>query len=146
MYFSTIQHWLPFLNEKVSKDRLHVRGLIYDVRLTLLLLSMKLAVEVPSEQNAASRLPLYKTAVGLSWTIEKSELICQELVQSVILISVYESGHDLYPAAFITVGRAVRLGLMMGFHDNSQSSMSPSTWMLQEEQRRTWWTVVVMDR
>ncbi|ENH75822.1 hypothetical protein FOC1_g10001972 [Fusarium oxysporum f. sp. cubense race 1] len=50
---------------------------------------------------------------------------------------------------FAAAGQAVRLATMVGLHsqkDAKQLFVEPETWTLCEEQRRTWWAIVMLDR
>ncbi|PLB47453.1 hypothetical protein P170DRAFT_478302 [Aspergillus steynii IBT 23096] len=148
-YFSSIQAWFPFLSEKRMAARLQNSGPEGDLRLTLLLLSMKLVATTPLDQDEALCSSIYQKAVELSGTLERFGMICLELLQSTILISIYEAGHGIYPPAFTSIGRAARLGLILGFHDRKNAPQffkSPNTWTLREEERRAWWAVVILDR
>jgi hypothetical protein len=81
--------------------------------------------------------------------VENSCLISLQLLQSAILIAIYEIGHGIYPAAYLSVGHAARLGNMMGLHDRKNATQlfkEAETWSQCEEERRTWWTVVMLDR
>jgi hypothetical protein len=67
---------------------------------------------------------------------------------SLILITVYEFSHAIYPAAYLTIGRAARLATLMGWHDRTAQQLfsHPETLTHREEQRRTWWAMFILDR
>ncbi|KAI9041078.1 uncharacterized protein KD926_007348 [Aspergillus affinis] len=90
--------------------------------LTLLLLSMKVASTTPVDKDDAVCSSLYQKTLELSSGMERLGFFRLELLQSAILISVYETGHGIYPAAFTSVGRAARLGQVMGLHDRKNAS------------------------
>lgn len=80
---------------------------------------------------------------------ENGGFINIRLVQTLSLVAVYELGHGIYPAAYLTIGRAVRLATMIGLQSQihaKQLFTGADTWTLCEEQRRTWWTVLMLDR
>ena len=148
-YFSDSQNWLPFLSVKRMAERIRDFSLGSDIRLALLLLCMKLATASPSDQQNAATSLLYQRARDLSFRVESSCLISLELVQSTVLMSIYEMGHGIYPSGFLTIGRAARLGVTMGLHDRKHAPQlfkEPDTWTLREEERRTWWAVIILDR
>ena len=49
--------------------------------------------------------------------LESRGLISTVLLQAVLLISLYEAAHGIYPAAFLSVGHCAQLGHAMGLHD-----------------------------
>ncbi|KAI0380249.1 hypothetical protein F5Y04DRAFT_102078 [Hypomontagnella monticulosa] len=145
-YFTTIHQWLPILSEK------RVRRYIAEWRSApegpsqLLFLSMKLALEVNPFPRGSK---LYMRVLEVLLHVENSYLPCLQLLQSVILISVYELGHAIYPAAYLRIGHASRLCAMMGFHDRKNAAQlfkDTVTWTAREEERRAWWAVFCLDR
>ena len=71
------------------------------------------------------------------------------ILQATILIAVHGIGHCIYPAGYLTVGHCARIGIMFGLHDLKNATQlfkDPDTWTLREEERRTWWAVLLLDR
>ncbi|KAL4782340.1 hypothetical protein BJX76DRAFT_292733 [Aspergillus varians] len=148
-YFFSIQTWMPFISEKRLARRLQERGPEADLGLALRLTCMRLVVSSPTDWEAAVSSPFYHKAKELLSVAENACLTCLDLVQGAILISVYEMGHGLYPSAFLTTSHAARLGMVLGLHDRKnapQLFQPPDTWTLREEERRTWWAVLILDR
>ena len=115
----------------------------------LLLLCMKLCTVTnrPSAWTPAND-SLYLSVRSLSASAETAGLVSLRLVQSLILITVYEFSHAIYPAAYLTIGRAARLATLMGWHDRTAQQLfsHPETLTHREEQRRTWWAMFILDR
>lgn len=70
-----------------------------------------------------------------------------------VLISTYEFRMMFLPRAWVNVGRAARLALMMGLHrqdgigvDIKQTIAPAKDWTEREERRRTFWMVFCSDR
>ncbi|KAL2072433.1 hypothetical protein VTL71DRAFT_11776 [Oculimacula yallundae] len=148
-YLRNTQDWLPMLSQKRILKKVNGFSTDSDIGLSLLILCMKLVSEAPSAIEEAASSPIYSMAKNLFLKIEASCLISLQLLQSVILIAVYEIGHGIYPAAYLRVGHAARLGTMMGLHNRKNATQlfkQAETWSQGEEERRTWWTVVVLDR
>ncbi|KAM0415657.1 hypothetical protein ACHAPT_013407 [Fusarium lateritium] len=143
-YFSTIHQWFPMISEKRLLD---VEFALQDGCHDLLLLCMRLCT-ISSNNSTPSQNPLYSLAKSLSSAAENTGLASLRLIQSLVLLAVYEVSHAIYPAAYLTIGRAARLGLFMGWHDrDAQQLFKPAdTWSLREEQRRTWWSIFILDR
>ncbi|KAI1414144.1 hypothetical protein F5Y13DRAFT_22598 [Hypoxylon sp. FL1857] len=148
-YFSTIHQWLPILSKKRVRYHMAQNGSIPDSAAHLLFLCMKLVSEPPQQEVSARADKTYMRVLETLLKVENSRLPCLQLLQSVILISVYEISHAIYPAAYLRVGHASRLCIMMGFHDRKHATQlfkDPVTWTAREEERRAWWAVFCLDR
>ncbi|KAJ5679427.1 hypothetical protein N7462_007671 [Penicillium macrosclerotiorum] len=73
--------------------------------------------------------------------------------QTWILIGTYEFRMIYFPRAWLSVGKATRLALMMGLHrldgaglDVKQSILPPKDWTEREERRRVFWMAFCTDR
>ncbi|CAM1502637.1 Fc.00g074130.m01.CDS01 [Cosmosporella sp. VM-42] len=126
-YFSTTQGthgWLPMLSRKRLMNELRNNSTEVDSCQALLLLCMKLCSgsdDQPRESTCTSSNSCY----GL------------------------RALHAIYPAAYLTIARAARLGALMGLYDRNNPQQlfeRPETWTLREEQRRTWWAIFILDR
>ncbi|OTA95000.1 hypothetical protein M434DRAFT_236786 [Hypoxylon sp. CO27-5] len=118
-YFSTIHQWLPILSKKRVRRHIAENGSAPDCPSHLLFLCMKLVSELLPSEIPARANKTYMQVLETLLRVENSRLPCLQLLQSVILISIYEIGHAIYPAAYLRVGHASRLCIMMGFHDQS---------------------------
>jgi len=80
--------------------------------------------------------------------VEAQNGLSIQTIQALLLISLYELGHGIYPAVYLSIGHAARLGHAMGIHERGVPQMLPrcTTWTEQEERRRVWWGVVILDR
>ncbi|KAI1765040.1 hypothetical protein GGR53DRAFT_519847 [Hypoxylon sp. FL1150] len=149
-YFSTVHHWMPILSIKK-----HVRRNMAEAEvapnspLQLLFLCMDLVSE-PLSPGVTARANLkYSSVLETLFKVENSCFPCIQFLQSVILLSVYELSHGIYPAAYLRVGHASRLCVMMGFHDRKHAAQlfkDTATWTGREEERRAWWAVLCLDR
>lgn len=148
-YFASVHIWLPIISTKRLHSQLASQDYIFNADFTLLLLTMQLLIEDPSDSSFASR-SLYHAAKQYLQTVETGGLLTLKLLQASVLIATYEIGHGIYPAAFLTVGHCVRLGQALGIHDKRtpapQVIPRPGTWTEQEEIRRVWWAVLLLDR
>ncbi|KAI1105759.1 hypothetical protein F4804DRAFT_110971 [Jackrogersella minutella] len=148
-YFYTIHQWLPILSKKYVRRHLTEYGSAADSPFQLLFLCMKLVAESLPQGASARANQDYTRILETLLRVETSCLPCLQLLQSVILISVYEISHAIYPAAYMRVGYASRLCIMMGFHDRKNASQlfkDTVTWTAREEERRAWWAVFCLDR
>ncbi len=150
-YLATIHSWLPMLSRKRLHGSLATLAVNQNAGETLLVLCMKLCTQ--STQDTSDRklveTDVYNTAKQCCFYAESGGFLSLQLVQSLILLAVYELGHAIYPAAYLTIGRASRLAGVIGLHSRKharQLFVDPDTWTLREEQRRTWWAVFLLDR
>ena len=115
----------------------------------LLVLVMKLICMPMSDTQGAKSSSVYQWVRNFSFRLENSGSLTLELLQSILLISVYEVGHGVLPTAYMTMSRAARLCALMGINDRSRKSQlfePAETWTRREAERRTWWGVFIMDR
>ncbi|SCV30736.1 related to Zn(II)Cys6 transcriptional activator [Fusarium fujikuroi] len=150
-YANTIHHWLPILSIKRLKQTAKsledpTRGVV-DVLVFVALEALVSHGDRPTSLPQSN--PSYLKAKHGSFIAESGGTINIRLIQTIVLVALYEFGHSIYPAAYLTIGQAVRLATMVGLHskkDAKQLFVEPETWTLCEEQRRTWWAIVMLDR
>jgi hypothetical protein len=110
---------------------------------------MKLISEPLHNPGDSALSPLYFATKSFHSRLETCSFISLQLLQCITIIAVYEVAHGIYPAAYLSIGHAARLGMMMGLHDTKNANRffkKADTWTSCEEERRTWWTVVILDR
>lgn len=149
-YFSSIDAWFPFVSRKRLNQGIQASLPTETPGLALLLLCMKLVTDVPQLSNIpAVESTLYRASRDYLNTMEEASPMSLHVFQSLVLIALYEIGHGIFPAAYLTVGRAARLGLLRGVHDRKNSTQlfqTPQTWTYWEEERRIWWAVSILER
>ncbi|KAF4965163.1 hypothetical protein FSARC_7030 [Fusarium sarcochroum] len=146
-YFQSAHTWMPIIS-KIRLDRLTHRS--YDVMradMALLFLCMKLMQEVPGEQQPVPS-ELYVTTKRFLDSLQMKGLLTVRIVQAGLLLSVYELGHAIFPAAFMTIGLCARIGIVLGLHSKlaPQLAGKPRSWTDWEERQRVWWMTVILDR
>lgn len=83
--------------------------------LALLFLAMKLITTTPPPVLvSAADLPLYRTTKQFLAQLEAAGTASLIYLQAMILIALYEFGHAVYPAAWMSVGNCVRYASMLG--------------------------------
>ncbi|KAK4541915.1 hypothetical protein LTR36_007279 [Oleoguttula mirabilis] len=146
-FFGTVHTYFPI----ISKIRLyqHLANPLHEpgADIALLFLAMKLAAsEIP--EGLPPQTQLYQDVKSFYSYVEAQNGFSIQLIQALLLISMYEMGHAIYPAAYLSIGHAAHLGHAMGLHNRKAPQMLQrcTTWTEQEERRRVWWGVVIMDR
>lgn len=91
---------------------------------------------------------LYRNAKSFYREVEALNDFTLRLVQALLLIALYELGHGICPAAYLTIGSLATIGHAMGLHKPTTPQMLPpaETAMEEEERKRWWWCVVILER
>lgn len=143
LYFETVHTWMPILSRKLFFSNLLHRLSHRRAESFLLILSMRLC----SAQVTTPRTRLYRTVKQLYAEIEASGALSFQVLQASILIALYEMGHSVYPAAFLSVGLCARYATTLGINTNPASLHAKKlAWLEEEEHRRVWWSLAILDR
>lgn len=140
-YFHTVHLWMPVLNEASHMTQLETLPAKPQASYVLLTLSMALIVTNPSLQSATVETPLYaavKAGIGL---VESASEFSTDLVSAKLLLSLFEFGHGIEPAAYVSIGDVVRTAAAIGVNGRACSDRVGS-----EEDLRLWWGIVTLDR
>jgi hypothetical protein len=142
-FFKKVHLWMPI----ISKSRFY-QHLLHPLsrqqrELSLLVLCMRLV----SSSFSSSDDVTYQTAKRLHLETTSVGILSVTVLQAGILLALYEVGHAIYPAAFLSVGACAQYGLAIDVDKAiSQSDVSHLPWNEVEERRRVWWAVLVLDR
>ncbi|KAL2127946.1 hypothetical protein VTI74DRAFT_9936 [Chaetomium olivicolor] len=145
-FFRHIHQWMPFISKKRFYD-FHLQSALHtrpDV--VLLLLALKLINTFPPAEPRASRTALYHTIKHFYLEVESAFSIL--VLQAGVLVALYELGHGIYPAAYLSIGACARYAHALGI--NATMRTVPTRRVLTlvevEERRRVWWVIVILDR
>ncbi|KAF4951796.1 hypothetical protein F66182_18461, partial [Fusarium sp. NRRL 66182] len=138
---------MPFISKKRFYD-VHVRTLPpSQPDVILLLLCLKLITSLPPARPRDARTPLYYAAKHFYLDLEGEDFFSILNLQAGILLGLYEIGHGIYPAAFLTIGACARYAHALGIHvSKTVKSRKVLTLVEAEERRRVWWAIVILDR
>lgn len=118
--------------------------------LALLFLAMKLiTTPPPREMRSAADSHLYASCKRFLAQLESAGTLSILYLQAMILVTLYEFGHSIYPAAWMTSGSCVRYAAMLGLPSYQESCSILglcTTWTEAEERRRVWWATKILDR
>lgn len=148
-YFANIHCWLPMVSKKRTQLALQHPFFKMTPDFALLLLSMKLVAQCSSGGPQGAQTPLYRAVKTHLASIVADAVMTVATVQSALLVAVYEIGHAIYPAAYLTVGECVRLCHALGINNDNiapQMLRKSGTWTEIEERRRVWWAALLLDR
>lgn len=147
VFFSTAHFWFPFISKaRLCKQTADPASLPPDA--VLLLLSMQMLCQSPRANDSIGGMSLHSFVKQLLATVQGGGLLTLNLMQAAILIALYEISHAIYPAAYLSTGHCARLGYSLGLHDKQAPQVlpKPATWGGNEEIKRAWYAVMILDR
>lgn len=150
-YFRTIHTWFPIISESSYNIRLsnaYIQAASAPSDLSLLTLCMALVCKGP----VGGELPLstrsmyasLKSFVALLEAIGTNSL---KMLQSRLLLTVFEIGHAIYPSAYISAAANIRAAVSLGIHatyKNLREAFRDPRKV--EEARQTWRGIIITDR
>ncbi|KAH8658451.1 putative fungal-specific transcription factor [Xylariales sp. PMI_506] len=146
-YFEYIHTWMPFISKKRFYDIYLRAPFQHKPDVVLLLLCLKLITTLPPTDPRNPRTALYKTVKHFYLEVESSTTFSMLVLQSSVLLVLYELGHAIYPAAFLSLGTCARYAHALGIDvGNSTIGRRVLTRIEVEERKRVWWAIVILDR
>lgn len=148
-FFDTVHKWMPFISKKRFFENLLNPLSQPRADVTILVFCMKLVIWLPSETTRGKdpRTSAYLFAKRTLLEAEVAGMLTLQLLQSWLLVTIYELGHAIYPSAYMSIATCARYGSLLDLkRDRSMIFRDSTTWIELEERRRTWWTAVVLDR
>ncbi|KAI1492885.1 hypothetical protein F5X96DRAFT_690015 [Biscogniauxia mediterranea] len=137
-YFSSVHPWLPILSKKrIQRILVDASAAADNSSIHSLLFQCMRLLASPAPASGAGTATLYQAARESLMRAEAAHLPSLALLQSVILLAVYEIAHGVYTAAYLRVGHAARLAVMMGLHDRRHAAQlfrETRTWTGREDQ------------
>ncbi|PSN70483.1 hypothetical protein BS50DRAFT_662738 [Corynespora cassiicola Philippines] len=117
-FFTTIHTWMSLVPKKRFYD-VYLRSAFQSrADLVLLFLALKLVTTPPPTNPHDAKTQLYNDTKHFYLEVEGSMIFSISVLQAGIVITLYELGHGIYPAAYMSVGAYARV----------------------------WWAVVILDR
>jgi hypothetical protein len=147
-YFQTVHQWLPIISRKQFHEFLICPPSARRIEIVLLLYCMKLIITFSENEEYDPKSPLYHAVKRLFDDVESLGIFSLQALQAKVLLTYYELGHAIYPAAYLAAGYCARYGIALGLHNE----ISPATATMNlpfdeaEQKRRTWWAILILDR
>ncbi|KAK7229675.1 hypothetical protein V2G26_001845 [Clonostachys chloroleuca] len=143
-YFATIHAWLPMISKKRMDMGFPVQNAGPD--LAMLFLGMKL-VTAPAPAHHVADCAMYTTAKDFLARLERNGAVSLLCLQAMALVALYEYGHAIYPAAWMTIGSCTRYSDALGLNPGDYPILGQATtWTEAEERRRVWWSIYILDK
>ncbi|KIM97046.1 hypothetical protein OIDMADRAFT_44475 [Oidiodendron maius Zn] len=146
-FFEHIHSWMPF----ISKKRFHEFYLRPSFQsrpdAALLLLALKLITTLPPTSPRNPRTAMYHATKHFYLEVEGSNHFSIPVLQAGVLLALYELGHAIYPAAYLSIGACARYAHALGINiSGAMNTRRVLTLVEVEERRRVWWAIIILDR
>ncbi|KAH8911446.1 hypothetical protein BR93DRAFT_975433 [Coniochaeta sp. PMI_546] len=150
-YFTLVHPSFPVLSKlKMRRYLDSPRTLSNQPDMVFLIMAVRLlCLNIAPSQSADDPGLLYRQSKECYAALEMQGVITPLLLQGALLLSYWEMGQAVYPAAFLSVGLCARLAEALGNHkQRDRMPMYPDTGSAvdAEEQRRVWWGILTIDR
>jgi len=146
-YFRTVHHRLTIISNKRFMDKLPTISSGGNATYLALCLCMFLLQQQPDDNIESMRLSLYVTAKSILNILTAAGFYSLDVVQSLVMISFYEIGHGIYPAASMSVVACAKLARGLGLQKNLHfQAQSAADRIEHEEKKRVWWVILNFDR
>ena len=146
-YFKDTHQWMPFVSKKRCYEIYTQPSYASSPDTVLLFLAMKLISTVPPTNPRNPRTSLYRATKHFYVELEQTDLFSIRILQAGILLALYELGHAIYPAAFLTIGACARYANALGISGKEDCNGKKVLTLVEaEERRRVWWAIVIIDR
>lgn len=144
-YFEAVHGWMPIISRTRINKMLDSPTGDAQADTAFLLSCMKLLLQRPLSGTLPENVSLYRI-VKTTWSqLEIAGLQSLSVIQSGILIAIYEISHGVYPASYTTVAQCARQAISIGLHvREAPAFLQP--WAEWEEEIRVWWFIVMLDR
>jgi hypothetical protein len=144
-FFTKIHPWFPFISKRVFYEGVLSALMPTQAEHIMLLGAVKLVTTSPKTQDARSM--IYKHMKATFMELEVIGQLTLRTLQALTLIALYELGHGIYPTAYMTIGQCARYGIALGLDQKIGATVQRSWNPVDlEEERRTWWAIVILDR
>jgi hypothetical protein len=156
-FFSTVHSYLPIISKKTFYDHFLNPFLQQRADVAFLCLCMKLILWVPPNSDSSLEGSDAQTVDYLAGKQYLSELeiagvFTVPMLQGRVLIALYEFGHGIYPAAYMSIGNCAAQAFALGLGSEKEAGEAEAeegrrlTWVEHEERRRIWWAIVILER
>jgi hypothetical protein len=148
-YFSSIHLWFPIVSDSSYYERMSNVFSKPSAEVSLLSLSFALITTIPPEDESWNSLSsLYMLVKSSIAVVEAANIHGLEVVQARLLVSLFEAGHDIEPAAYISIAATARAAAALGLNQIQRDVIEvvPENLRNDEEGARVWWGIVMLDR
>jgi hypothetical protein len=146
-YWDSVHWWMPIISKKRFYNHVMNPLTPKTAELPLLLSCMKILLWRPANepQPHAEHLAIKHTILEA----ENAGILTLPLLQAKILLTIFELGHAIYPAAYFSIASCARYGTALGVNKCLEANVlsnAPAAILEAEEKKRAWWAILILDR
>ena len=147
-YFATISQRMPIVSRKRLFDRLPSLFASPRADFTALCLCIHLVQQAPPQDEQSMQSLLYVTTKSVISLLESTGYLSLNVIQCRLLLTFYELGHGIYPAASISIGACARAARALGLNKKNFHTVDTDALarIVSEEEKRVWYAVMNLDR
>jgi hypothetical protein len=147
-FLATINIWVPVVIESQLIEQIADIGSTKRSDVCALILSIYLVTRTPGSHNEDTPDPLYRILKSFHSKLQSSDKTTIQVIQTSILISIYEHGQALDEECYLTLGSCSRMGHVMGIHKTlTQDPPNDTAERVNfETNKHVWWCIVMMER
>ncbi|UKZ56878.1 hypothetical protein TrVGV298_010723 [Trichoderma virens] len=146
-FFATIHLWMPIVSKRRWFNTLLSPLSLDRADVALLCIAMKLMLWLPTANSSDPHTTTYVAARQFLYSWEISRALTLPTLQAAVLITLYEIGHAIYPAAYLSIGVCVQYAAALGLDwRTTYWKEGDRDWVESEERRRVWWAIVILER
>jgi hypothetical protein len=147
-YFESNYRRMPIISKAYFHERLP--GIFITPKADFIVLTMciHLIIQFPVAPLLSMQSSLYVLVKNMISILESTGFLSLEVVQARLLVSFYEMGHGIHPAASISIGACARTARALGLN-KKKFKIIPKDYaarLREEEEMRVWWAVTNLDR
>lgn len=146
-FWDSVHWWMPIISKKRFYNHVMNPLIPKTAESPFLLSCMKLVLWHPGDEAQP-----HMEHLALKHAILEAEnagILTLPLLQAKILLTIYELGHAIYPAAYFSIASCARYGTALGVNECLESNLlsnAPAFVLEAEEKKRAWWAILVLDR
>jgi hypothetical protein len=146
-YFNSIYRRMPILSKSKYLEHLPSLYTAPQADFITLCLCLCLVVQYPQE-GLSMQTSLYVMVKNYISLLEATGFLTLSVIQSRVLISFYEMGHGMLPAASISIGACARAARALGLNKKAFQTVKDddAARIRAEEEKRVWWAIICLDR
>ncbi|KFY45916.1 hypothetical protein V495_02761 [Pseudogymnoascus sp. VKM F-4514 (FW-929)] len=148
-YFNTLHEWFPIIPSRDIYDRIATLSTGPSPDFAILVLCIHLITKIDRNScDCQTMMQYYLTAKRFYALVTSSGRASKELIQSGIILALYEYGNAMADTAYVSVAGPARMALLLGY-DKTLSEERPdgvASYVEAEEQRCIWWCIIIIER
>lgn len=138
---------MPVISKGYFYERLPAVFVKPKTDFTVLCLRLRLVIQFPAPSMLSMQSSLYVLVKNMISLLESMGFLSLEVIQAKLLVSFYEMGHGIHPAASISISACARTARAQGLNKNFQRIPEDHAARLRlEVEKRVWWAVMNLDR